>query len=66
VPADAARARDDGRLGEALLAALGRLGAGAGGDPRGVGEGLSALVALGFEGVARRAALQLLLLGEAG
>lgn len=55
-----------GRVGEALIEALARLDEGARGDPRGIGVGLSTLVVLGLDGVARRVALQLMLLGERG
>ncbi|MCL4187302.1 MAG: hypothetical protein KJZ85_06805 [Rhodobacteraceae bacterium] len=61
-----AEARAEGRAGEALLAALARLDEGARGDPQGVDEGLATLVALGMDRLARRVALQLLLLGERG
>ncbi|MDP3959320.1 MAG: hypothetical protein Q8Q26_04475 [Pseudorhodobacter sp.] len=54
------------RLGEALLAAIDAIGRGVQGDLRGVTEGLSLLRAVGLEDVARRTALQLLLLERRG
>ncbi|MFN6978110.1 MAG: hypothetical protein ACK4OP_08305, partial [Gemmobacter sp.] len=51
---------DDDRLGEAILLAMERVAEGASGDRRGVTEGLAALRVLGLDGVARRAALQLM------
>ncbi len=57
---------DDRRTGEALLQAIDDVGRGVTGDPRGVGEGLSLLRRLGLEDVARRTALELLLLERRG
>lgn len=54
------------RVGEALLLALDTVGRGVTGDPRGVAEGLSLLRQLGLEDVARRTALELLLLERRG
>lgn len=54
------------RPGEALLLALDAVDRGVRGDPRGVAEGLSLLRRLGLEGVARRTALELLLLERRG
>lgn len=63
---DMARLLQDGKQGEALLDAITMVGQGASGDPRDVTLGLSLLRRLGFEGPARRAGLQLLLLGQRG
>lgn len=57
---------EDRRVGEALLLALDDVGRGVTGDPRGVAEGLSLLRRLGLEDVARRTALELLLLERRG
>ncbi len=57
---------DAGRLGEALLVALGHITDGAKGDIRDVTAGLRLLRELGLETVARRAALELLLLERRG
>lgn len=54
------------RVGEALLSALDAVDRGVRGDPRGVAEGLSLLRRLGLEAVARRTALELLLLERRG
>lgn len=56
---------DDGKLGEALLRALALFEAGAEGDLRSVTDALALLRFVGLEDVARRAALQLLLLDRA-
>jgi hypothetical protein len=53
---------DEGKLGEALLRAIALFDAGADGDLRSVTDALAVLRAVGFEDVARRAALQLLIL----
>ena len=53
---------DQGKTGEALLRALALFDAGADGDLRSVTDALAVLRAVGFDGVARRAALQLLIL----
>ncbi|WP_108814162.1 hypothetical protein [Loktanella sp. Alg231-35] len=52
----------DGKLGEALLRALALFDAGADGDLRSVTDALTLLRAVGLEDVARRAALQLMIL----
>ncbi|MDP2739554.1 MAG: hypothetical protein Q8O82_12850 [Pseudorhodobacter sp.] len=54
------------RLGEALLSAIDAIGRGVQGDLRGVTEGLSLLREVGLEDVARRTALELLLLERRG
>ena len=51
-----------GRLGEALLRAIALFEAGQGGDPKAVTEAISFLRSVGLEDLARRAALQLLIL----
>ncbi|HEX9857246.1 MAG TPA: hypothetical protein VGA75_02750, partial [Paracoccaceae bacterium] len=56
----------ENRLGEALLMAIDRIGRGVQGDLRGVTEGLSLLRRVGLEDVARRTALELLLLERRG
>jgi len=62
---DASRARlAEGRLGEEVLITLIRLGGAS--DPRVLAEGLAVLRAIGLEDVARRAALQSLLLERRG
>ena len=66
VTEEAQRLLEDRRVGEALLLALEDLGRGVTGDPRGVAEGLSLLRKLGLEDVARRTALELLLLERRG
>jgi len=53
---------DDGKLGEALLRAIALFGAGSEGDLRSVTDALSLLRSVGLEDVARRAALQLMIL----
>lgn len=63
---DARLLLDEKRFGEALLVAMDRVGRGVQGDPRGVAEGLSLLRRMGLEGVARRTALELLLLERRG
>lgn len=54
----------EGRLGEEILSLLIRLGGP--GDPRALAEGLASLRALGLEDIARRTALQSLLLARNG
>ncbi len=54
-----------GKLGEALIGALRALHEGGRGDSRALREALGTLRALGLEDTARRAALQILLLGRA-
>lgn len=57
---------EDDRLGEAILTAIDRVRGGVQGDLRGVTEGLSLLRKVGLEDVARRTALELLLLERRG
>lgn len=57
---------DEGRVGEALLWGMGRIARGVRGDLRGVTEGLALLRAAGMEDVARRTALELMLLERRG
>jgi len=54
------------RLGEAILRAVGLLGEGAAGDVDGLSDALALLRAVGLEDVARRAALQMLILDRRG
>ncbi|MDZ4094694.1 MAG: hypothetical protein U1D35_07265 [Paracoccaceae bacterium] len=63
---EAAALLSENRLGEALLLAIDRIGRGVQGDLRGVTEGLSLLRHVGLEDVARRTALELLLLERRG
>ena len=62
LPADLQARLDQGRIGQAILAAMTQMRQGEAGDLRAVTEGLSALRHLGLEDVARRSALQLVLL----
>lgn len=64
LPDDIARRLDEGRVGEVLLRVLIRMGAS--GDPRMLAEGLLVLRHLGLEDIARRTALQALLLERRG
>lgn len=57
---------DQGRLGEAVLKAIDDVGRGVQGDLKGVSEGLSLLRQVGLEEVARRTALELMLLERRG
>ena len=57
---------EERRLGEALLMAADRIGRGVQGDLRGVTEGLSLLRLAGLEDIARRTALELMLLERRG
>jgi hypothetical protein len=57
---------DAGRKGEAILEAIAMVSAGRSGDHARLTEGLAGLRALGLESVARRAALETLILGLAG
>ncbi len=66
VPTDLQALIDQGRLGEAILQAMLRLKQGEAGDLHAVTEGLSTLHKLGMEDVARRTALQLILLDRRG
>lgn len=66
-PSTEARALlDAGRVGEAVLVAIDNIGRGVEGDLRGVTEGLSMLRLVGLEEVARRTALELMLLERRG
>ncbi|MFD1912926.1 hypothetical protein [Halodurantibacterium flavum] len=65
-PDEIAALVDENRMGEALLTVIGRLEDAAGGDPRAVTDGLAGLRALGLEDVARRSALQLMILERRG
>ncbi|MGB8812387.1 MAG: hypothetical protein WCC57_04315 [Paracoccaceae bacterium] len=56
----------ENRLGEAVLQAIDQIGRGVQGDLRGVTEGLALLRHVGLEDVARRTALELLLLERRG
>ena len=64
LPAAAQERLAEGRRGEEVLRVLGRIGSGS--DPRMLGEGLVLLRHLGFEDIARRTALQALLLERRG
>ena len=66
VPDEARLMLDDGRVGEAVLWGMGRIVRGVQGDLRGVTEGLALLRAAGMEDVARRTALELMLLERRG
>lgn len=57
---------DKGALGEAILFAIARISEGATSDPRSVTEGLALLRRVGLETLARRAALQLMILERRG
>ena len=62
LPATLQAMLDQGRVGQAILAAMTQMRQGKAGDLRAVTEGLSTLRRLGLEDVARRSALQLILL----
>ncbi|MFT4150426.1 MAG: hypothetical protein QM656_09530 [Paracoccaceae bacterium] len=64
--ADLSALVDQDRLGEAILAAIGRISTALHGDQRGVAQGLSLLRKVGLERVARQAALELMLLERRG
>ncbi len=64
--AEAQALLDDKRLGEALLVAIDNIGRGVEGDLRGVTEGLALLRRAGLEDMARRTALELMLLDRRG
>lgn len=66
VPDEARLMLDDGRVGEAILWGMGRIARGVQGDLRGVTDGLALLRAAGMEDVARRTALELMLLERRG
>jgi hypothetical protein len=57
---------EEGRLGEAILMAIDRIGQGVQGELRGVTDGLALLRHVGLEDVARRTALQLMILERRG
>lgn len=61
-PAEMAALLSQGRLGEAILGAVVLFQSGVNGDPQMVGAALATLRAVGLEGVARRAALEYLIL----
>lgn len=65
VPPDLAQLLAEGRLGEAILRAVAVFQAGVGGDPHSVGAALVTFRAVGLEDVARRAALEYLILDRA-
>ncbi len=66
VPEDAQKMLDEARVGEAILWGMGRIAKGVQGDLRGVTEGLALLRAAGIDDVARRTALELMLLERRG
>ena len=66
VPAALAARIAQGHKGDTALVALERLAEGAAGDLRALTEALATLRALGLEGVARRAAIELLILNRTG
>jgi hypothetical protein len=57
---------DEGRLGEAILMAIDQVSMGVQGELRGVTDGLALLRHVGLEDVARRTALQLMILERRG
>ncbi len=63
---EAQKLLDEGRVGEAILWGMGRIAQGVQGDLRGVTEGLALLRAAALEDVARRTALELMLLERRG
>lgn len=66
LPAEGQALLDGKRTGEAILLAIDSIGRGVQGDLRGVTEGLSLLRAAGLPGVARRTALELMILERRG
>ena len=66
VPAPLAQRIADGHPGDTALVALDRLAEGAAGDLRALTDGLATLRALGLEALARRAAIELLILDRTG
>lgn len=64
--ADAQALLDGNRKGEAILVAIDNIGRGVQGDLRGVTEGLSLLLMVDLESVARRTALELMILERRG
>lgn len=63
---DMQRLLDEGRLGEAMLAAIEAIERGVQGEVKGVTDGLALFRAVGLEGIARRTALELMLLERRG
>ena len=66
IPPEIQSLLEENRTGEAILTAMEHIGHGTAGDLRGVTDGLSTLRRIGLEDVARRTALQLLLLDRRG
>jgi hypothetical protein len=66
LPAEGQMLLDGNRTGEAILLAIDSIGRGVQGDLRGVTEGLSLLKAAGLSAVARRTALELMILERRG
>lgn len=66
IPDDFKTLLDENRIGEVILQAIVRINHGTAGDLRGVTDGLSVLRRIGLEDVARRTALQLMLLDRRG
>ena len=66
LPEEGSRLLEENRKGEAILVAIDSIARGVQGDLRGVTEGLSLLRAAGLEGVARRTALELMILERRG
>jgi hypothetical protein len=66
LPADGQALLDGNRKGEAILVAIDSIARGVQGDLNGVTEGLSLLRAAGLDGVARRTALELMILERRG
>jgi hypothetical protein len=66
LPAEGQALLDGNRKGEAILLAIDSIGRGVQGDLRGVTEGLSLLRAAGMTGIARRTALELMILERRG
>jgi hypothetical protein len=64
--ADALKMLDEGRLGEAILMAIDQVSMGVQGELRGVTDGLALLRHVGLEDVARRTALELMILERRG
>jgi hypothetical protein len=66
LPEEGRRLLDENRKGEAILVAMDSIARGVQGDLRGVTEGLSLLRAAGLDSVARRTALELMILERRG
>ena len=66
LPAEGQALLDGNRKGEAILLAIDSIARGVQGDLRGVTEGLSLLRAAGLDGMARRTALELMILERRG